>query len=37
MIMKSGAAVMQLAVLQSRPVSRLRYTQLGVLTSSGIN
>jgi hypothetical protein len=26
----SGAAVRQLAVFQSRPVSRLRYTQLGV-------
>jgi hypothetical protein len=27
----SGAAVRQLVVIQSRPVSRLRYTQLGVL------
>ena len=27
----SGAAVRQLVVFQSRPVSRLRYTQLGVL------
>jgi hypothetical protein len=26
----SGAAMRQLVVFQSRPVSRLRYTQLGV-------
>jgi hypothetical protein len=31
LLMMSGAAVRQLAVLQSQPVSRLRYTQLGVL------
>jgi hypothetical protein len=30
-VMMSGVAVRQLAVFQSRPVSRLRYTQLGVL------
>jgi hypothetical protein len=29
--MMSGATVRQLVVFQSRPVSRLRYTQLGVL------
>jgi hypothetical protein len=31
MMMMSGAAVRQLVVFQTRPVSRLRYTQLGVL------
>jgi hypothetical protein len=30
-MMQSGAAVRQLGVFQSRPVSRLRYTQLGVV------
>jgi hypothetical protein len=31
MMMMSGAAVRQLVVFQSRPASRLRYTQLSVL------
>jgi hypothetical protein len=30
-MMMSGAAVRQLVAFQSRPVSRLRYSQLGVL------